>query len=468
MFHRKSDEEGNNFWISYADLMAGLLFLFILLIGAIVSKSIIMREDLRHKRMELSHALSELEKNRDNLKEKERALEERTRRLARLKRELRKREEALASGNSTIERQSVTIEKQKEEISQAREKIRLQEEEVRKLHELLAELKKGLEKEHHAFVKLEEERGRLQNTLDENRKKLEEERRRNRELITLEKNELRLKEDELERLNQLLLAKNTKIDELNKKVVILQNLENESNVTLEEKQKKIQKYANRVLVLSGKLTKKEQELRLKDEKLAEILDALDKEKTKYDDMIESLRAKRAKIRRLTGVRLKVIAALKETLGSKMGIDRDSGALRFDSSILFDKGSAELKEGAKKELRKIFEEYIAALMSSRAIRPHLERIVIEGHTDSDGDYLYNLRLSQRRALAVMSYLLTLPISQEYNLKNYLLASGRAYQDPIMRNGVEDKKASRRIEIKFRLKNRDAMEEIERILDEEKIN
>ena len=37
------------------------------------------------------------------------------------------------------------------------------------------------------------------------------------------------------------------------------------------------------------------------------------------------------------------------------------------------------------------------------------------------------------------------------------------DPIMRNGVEDKEASRRIEIKFRLKNRDAMHEIERILD-----
>jgi chemotaxis protein MotB len=32
-----------------------------------------------------------------------------------------------------------------------------------------------------------------------------------------------------------------------------------------------------------------------------------------------------------------------------------------------------------------------------------------------------------------------------------------------DGKEDKEASRRIEIKFRLKNQDAMEEIEKVLD-----
>jgi chemotaxis protein MotB len=40
------------------------------------------------------------------------------------------------------------------------------------------------------------------------------------------------------------------------------------------------------------------------------------------------------------------------------------------------------------------------------------------------------------------------------------------DRIVRNGIEDKEASRRIEIKFTLKNREAMYEIERILDEGK--
>jgi chemotaxis protein MotB len=57
-------------------------------------------------------------------------------------------------------------------------------------------------------------------------------------------------------------------------------------------------------------------------------------------------------------------------------------------------------------------------------------------------------------------------QKYDLKKYLVASGRAYTDSIHQSGTEDKEASRRIEIKFQLKNQDAMHEIERILDDSK--
>ena len=41
--------ENSNFWISYADLMAGLLFVFILLIGAIIVKSTILKKDINKK-----------------------------------------------------------------------------------------------------------------------------------------------------------------------------------------------------------------------------------------------------------------------------------------------------------------------------------------------------------------------------------------------------------------------------------
>jgi len=249
-------------------------------------------------------------------------------------------------------------------------------------------------------------------------------------------------------------------------VIVLQNLNSESNMTLEQKEKKLQEYNNRVLVLSNQLTQKEDELKLNDKKLASLLDALDKRKSKYENLIEKLKKQKESIRSLTGIRLKVIAELKSTLGDKINIDKKSGALRLSSSILFDKGSSQLKEGAMSELDRSFNDYIGALVSNRAIRPYLQRIVIEGHTDSDGSYLYNIELSQQRALAVMNYLLTLPIAQKYNLKKYLVASGRAYLDSIKRNGREDKEASRRIEIKFQLKNQDAMYQIERILDHDK--
>ena len=92
-------------------------------------------------------------------------------------------------------------------------------------------------------------------------------------------------------------------------------------------------------------------------------------------------------------------------------------------------------------------------------------MIEGHTDSDGGYLFNLNLSQKRAYAVLNYLLTLDFTKKNNIKPLLVASGRSYLDIIKNGDVENKQASRRIEIKFRLKNDDAMNEIERILDYE---
>ncbi|NLN13378.1 MAG: chemotaxis protein, partial [Arcobacter skirrowii] len=36
--YKNSSEKEDNFWVSYADLMAGLLFVFILLIALIVVK----------------------------------------------------------------------------------------------------------------------------------------------------------------------------------------------------------------------------------------------------------------------------------------------------------------------------------------------------------------------------------------------------------------------------------------------
>jgi chemotaxis protein MotB len=66
---------------------------------------------------------------------------------------------------------------------------------------------------------------------------------------------------------------------------------------------------------------------------------------------------------------------------------------------------------------------------------------------------------------MNYLLTLDFAKRYNIKPLITASGRSYLDAVKVNGVEDKEASRRIEIKFRLKNEDAMHEIEKVLDAE---
>jgi chemotaxis protein MotB len=220
-----------------------------------------------------------------------------------------------------------------------------------------------------------------------------------------------------------------------------------------------------VIVLSNKIADMNNSVTLKDNKLLELLNALDEKDTKYNQIVENLQKQRAKIKGLTGIRLKVITALKRELGDKISLDSTNGSLRLSSNILFSSGSDELKDVAKDALEKSFEDYITALLSNSAIQPHIDQIIIEGHTDSVGSYMSNLKLSQNRALAVMNHILTLDIVKKYKIKALITASGRSYMDTIKVNGKEDKEASRRIEIKFKLKNNEAMKEIEKVLDAE---
>jgi len=340
MFIKKDENEENNFWISYADLMAGLLFVFILLIGAIVSKSMILKSDLSAKEELLGQKSSNLSKNQRILK---------------------------------------------------------------------------------------------------------------------------LKIDEIAKLNKMLVDSNTREAELRDKIIISQTLLKKSKESAKKRQKSLEEYKGKILILSNELSSSKEKVKIKDEKLLSLLNAMDEKKSKYDTLLANLRAQKAKIKSLTGIKLKVVEALKNALGNKIDIDKETGSLRLASNILFTRGEATLKPEAKVELKKAFEDYIGTLVTDRNIRPHLDKIIIEGHTDSDGSYIFNLKLSQDRALAVMEYLLSLEFSKRHNIKPLMIASGRAYLDAITRNGIEDKEASRRIEIKFRLKNEDAMTEIEKVLD-----
>jgi chemotaxis protein MotB len=377
MFNRKNSQnsENTNFWISYADLMAGLLFVFILLIGAIMVKSAILKNSLHEK-------------------------------------------------ESVVSEQSETLNEQNQTLI-------IKEDEITKLKNLLAQREESLQV--------------------------------TKENLLISNNTLNLKAKELEKLNQLLLAQNTKIDDYSNHIVMLQNLTEEQNSSIREKEVDLESYKNRIVLLSNSMTQQEDKLKMSEQKLLDLLKAVDEKQTKYDELLTKLQAQKAQIKSLTGIKLKVIAELKSSLGDKINIDKSSGSLRLASNILFDKGSAKLKNGAKSELKATFIDYVNTLIGNKNIAKHLDKIIIEGHTDSDGSYLYNLNLSQQRAFAVMNYLLTLEYIKEHNIKDKLVASGRSYLDAIKVNGMEDKDASRRIEVKFRLKNEDAMYEIERILD-----
>lgn len=71
-----SRDERSNFWISYADLMAGLLFVFVLLIGAIVVKYVLTQADLNALRIDLNKKVEALAFSSDELNKKEKAIKD--------------------------------------------------------------------------------------------------------------------------------------------------------------------------------------------------------------------------------------------------------------------------------------------------------------------------------------------------------------------------------------------------------
>ena len=109
-------------------------------------------------------------------------------------------------------------------------------------------------------------------------------------------------------------------------------------------------------------------------------------------------------------------------------------LIIDSGVLFDPGKFDLKPGAGEEFGKVagFVENFSP-----------SKLVIEGHTDSDGDAAANQKLSQQRADQVRNFMIT---RYEFITSGMIDAKGYGEERPIVSNDTSENKAlNRRIEV-----------------------
>lgn len=106
-----------------------------------------------------------------------------------------------------------------------------------------------------------------------------------------------------------------------------------------------------------------------------------------------------------------------------------------ADIHFETGSANLKPGAQEALLNV----------SQALRSQPDtRVEIAGHTDSQGNDNFNLRLSQQRANSVRAYLIRNGVAAEQ-----LSANGYGETQPVATNDTaEGRAANRRVEMRFR--------------------
>ncbi len=211
------------------------------------------------------------------------------------------------------------------------------------------------------------------------------------------------------------------------------------------------------------LAQQESELALRDAALAAS-------QQKLDEQTQLMSEQQMKIDQIIGVKADLIEALNQEFAENqinVNIDPQTGAIVLDSSVLFALRESELTEEGAQILYQILPVYCEVLMSEK-YRDYVAEIIIDGYTDSQGDYLSNLELSQNRAFAVASYLLSISgtfmdADSEKALQEKLTANGRSESNLILdENGNENRDASRRVEVKFRLKDDEMIQELSEIL------
>ncbi len=144
---------------------------------------------------------------------------------------------------------------------------------------------------------------------------------------------------------------------------------------------------------------------------------------------------------------------------RVEIDSTTLCVRFqEPSMLFDNNMSTLKDNFKDILKDFFPRYIDVLTKPE-YRDNIEEIRIEGHTDSNGEYFHNMQLSQDRTRAVLQYCMGLLDSSNIEWSRTLItANGLSSSHPILRNGIEDKSLSRRVEFRVRTNAEKQLEDI----------
>ena len=215
--------------------------------------------------------------------------------------------------------------------------------------------------------------------------------------------------------------------------------------------------------LAAQLKEQEEKLNLQEA-------TLNQQQQDIDEKTDLLNEQQQKIDNIIGVKAEVVASLqKEFADNNVNVDIDSqtGALTLDANVMFAVNEAELTDEGKATLHNILPIYCKVLLQDTN-KEYLAEIIIDGYTDTDGDYSYNLELSQQRSLAVAQYLLEiqgefLNESQSTDLENYLTVNGHSMANPVLdAEGNVDKDASRRVEVKFRLKDDEMISELNELM------
>ena len=192
---------------------------------------------------------------------------------------------------------------------------------------------------------------------------------------------------------------------------------------------------------------------------------------KLDEQQKTLEEQQVQIEQLVGLKTRIITSLSEALRAahiSAQVDPTNGSIALESDVLFATNQFALTDEGMYFIDRFLPVYLDVLLSEE-YRQYVTEVIIEGHTDSDGDYITNLKLSQQRALAVANYVLAddyygITAAQKRLLRQLATANGRSWSDPVLdAYGFEDKDASRRVVFKFRMTDEQMIQQLKNIME-----
>ena len=412
---RSSGGNGGSSWISYSDMMASLLLVFLLMLCVSLLKYFTMpKEEELQQRQSIEEQLKEIEMREADLAE---------------------REEKLAKALAELEKKRAELETAQEQLAKEQTELQATKEQMAKDQ---AELQKAQEQ-------LEKDQAALQ-TEQEQLAKDQEELQAAKEQLAKDQAALQTEQEQLQKDQQALEKEKEELEE--------------ERASLETEQAQLKKE-------QAELTKGQDQLRLEQEafraeKEAEATPAPEPESEWAREVqreIEKLQA----ILDQYSLRSRIITSQYsafENSGLNIIINQDTGDITTPNFILFDAGSSELSNEGKRFLDAFIPLYLEVLM-----RPEYEsdisEVIIEGHTDSY--FSTCVELSMQRASRVMAYSMQIPTLTEAQ-RTYLTERatfiGRGFTDPVFdKDGQINWEASRRVEIKFQIRDNPLLAETE---------
>jgi len=168
--------------------------------------------------------------------------------------------------------------------------------------------------------------------------------------------------------------------------------------------------------------------------------------TKFEGLTET---EKIELEKKCTALIKDIKTSFKSAGMNVSVNETTGEVAVDASVLFSTDEYKVASEGECFLKSFLGVYVPVVTKHGDF---ISTVMVEGHTDTDGKYDYNMELSKKRAENVLEFCKSgksgLESKQLSTVKSKFKAVGRSYDVPVYGDGGKvDMAASRRVTFRF---------------------